>query len=46
MSKKARNIIKKAKLTNICFEDIAEKIDIMFKGKPYWELNNSIRIEE
>ena len=32
--------------TPICFEDIAEKIDIMFKGKPYWELNHSIRIEE
>ena len=38
--------MKKARLTNVYFEDIAEKIDIMFKGKPYWELNSDIRIEE
>ena len=46
VSKKVKNIIKKNKLTNICFEDIAEFTEIMFKGKPYWELNSDIRIEE
>ena len=46
VSKKVKNIIKINKLTNICFEDIAEFTEIMFKGKPYWELNSDIRIEE
>ena len=46
VSKKVKNIIKKNKLTNICLEDIAEFTEIMFKGKPYWELNSDIRIEE
>lgn len=46
VSKKAMGVIKKNKLTNICFEDIAEFTEIMFKGKPYWELNSHIRIEE
>ena len=46
MSKRAKKIIEKDKITNITFDDIADYIDTLFKGKPFWENNEDVKISE